>query len=168
MNNLVIISIRNRIRKKTMALVLFSFFHNYCHEYWRNIIICLFLYIFWIINGKHKLIDKNMDQSVDTYKSCIKCYLEKFLKFFFLNSYSSSPSSSTSSSSSSTWNDSLFLLTSVRGRFLSFVSDVVSLVDDDDVWLILDLNTMRWLKSAGFSHSSVISKAWPTITDWSF
>lgn len=25
-----------------------------------------------------------MDQSVDTYKLCIKFYLEKFLKFFFL------------------------------------------------------------------------------------
>lgn len=66
---------------------------------------------------------------------------------------------SSSSSSSSTWNDSLLLLISGRaGRFLSFFSDLFSLAVA--TWLsdFFDLNTMRWLRSAGFSFSSAKQK----------
>lgn len=74
------------------------------------------------------------------------------------------------SSSSSTWNDSLLWLISGRERrFLSiFVDDnFVSLVDGADAGSsdFFDLKTMRWLRSAGFSVSSVNQKHYRTEFD---
>lgn len=69
-----------------------------------------------------------------------------------------------SSSSSSTWNDSLLWLISGReGRFLSFFVDSVSLVDGGGFSNFFDLKTMRWLRSAGFSFSSVNQKHYQAI-----
>lgn len=78
---------------------------------------------------------------------------------------SKSYSSSSSSSSSSTWNDSLLVRISGReGRFFSFFSSgLLSLVVSAGFSAFLDLNTMRWLKSAGFSVSSVNQLPYQTM-----